>query len=127
MANSDFKITTEQIEQAGRTPVTVLNLRGWLDAQGEGQLVKTAENAHQNGAKHLVIDLSDVELVTSAGIRALQKVYKLFISPEPGTPTSSLKLCNAQPQVYRVLALTGFLQSALMYETLQSALTSFEN
>lgn len=127
MANSDFKITTEQIEQTGRTPVTVLSLRGWLDAQGEGQLVKTAEDSKQNGTKHLIIDLSDVELVTSAGIRAMQKVYKLFMSSDQSQTASTLKLCNAQPQVYRVLALTGFLQSVLMYETLKSALSSYEN
>jgi hypothetical protein len=36
-----------------------------------------------------------------------------------------LKLCNAPPQIYNVLGLTGFLQNIPMYESMDSALGSF--
>lgn len=124
MAKSDFKITTEQIEHA-RKPVTVLNLRGWLDAQSEEALISAVQDIHANGAKYLVLNMEDIEMLTSVGIRALQKLYKLF-TPESGSQTAQLRLCSAPPQVYNVLAMTGFLQSMPMYETQQSALASFD-
>jgi len=36
-----------------------------------------------------------------------------------------LKLCNAPPQIYNVLGITGFLQNILMYESQDAALQSF--
>jgi anti-anti-sigma factor len=100
-------------------------MRGWLDAQGESALLTTVQDAGTQGAKYLVLNMADIEMLTSAGIRALQKLYKQY-TPSEGSPTVHLRLCSAQPQVYRVLALTGFLQTMPMYETLHSALISFE-
>jgi len=34
-------------------------------------------------------------------------------------------LCNAPPQIYNVLGITGFLQNIPMYESLADALESF--
>jgi hypothetical protein len=47
--NSDLKITTEQ-HQAG-VAVTAFRIRGWLDAQSEGQLLQEAQSAYDGGAR----------------------------------------------------------------------------
>lgn len=121
MANSDFKLTSEQIQHEDM-PVTVFHLRGWLDAQSETSLFNAAEEAHHQGAHHLVLNLEEIQMLTSAGIRAIQKVYKLFQLSE----TSGMRLCNAPPQVYHALAITGFLQTVPMYENLKAALSSYK-
>ena len=121
MGNADFKITSEQIQHQDQ-PVTVFHLRGWLDAQSEAGLFSAAQEAHTQGVRYLVLNLEDIQMLTSAGIRVLQKVYKVFLSSE----TSGLKICSAPPQVYHALAITGFLQTVPMYENLQAALTSYE-
>lgn len=121
MTSSDFKITKEEIQQQDK-PVTVFYMRGWLDAQSEAGLFSAAEEAHAQGVRYLVLNLEDIQMLTSAGIRALQRVYKLFLSPD----MSGMRLCSAPPQVYHALAITGFLQTAPMYENLQAALTSYE-
>ncbi|MBE0671133.1 MAG: STAS domain-containing protein [Anaerolineales bacterium] len=118
-----LKITKE--EMLGRVPVTVLHLRGWLDAQSEEMLLAAARDAYTAGARFLLIDLAEVDTLTSAGMRAMQKVYKLFTSEEEHFKVARVKLCNAPPQVYHVLGVTGFLQNIPNYETLQSALDSF--
>jgi len=123
MANPDFKITSEQVQQDGRNPVTIFFLKGWLDAQSEDTLLTAAEEAHTQGARNLVIQLEDVQILTSAGIRTLQKIYRLFT---PDAKPSGMRLCSAPPQVYHPLSLTGFLQTVPMYETLQAALDSYE-
>jgi anti-anti-sigma factor len=121
--NSDLRISSEEVQ--ADVPVTVLHLRGWLDAQSEGQLLEAARLASNAGAKYLLIDMSELDTLTSAGMRALQKVYQVFTPKEDQFKVAHLKLCNAPPQIYNVLGVTGFLQQIPMYESLDSALESF--
>jgi anti-anti-sigma factor len=122
--DSTLKITKEQVQ--GKVPVTVLRLRGWLDAQSEGQLLAAAQEAHDEGARYLLLDLEEVDTLTSAGMRAMQKVYKVFTPPYEHIRVARVKLCSAPPQVYHVLGITGFLQNIPNYETQQAAVDSFE-
>lgn len=121
--NSDLKISSEQIQ--ADVPVTVFHIRGWLDAQSEEQLLEAARIAYDNGARYLLIDMSDLDTLTSAGMRALQKVYQIFTPKEDQFKIAHLKLCNAPPQIYNVLGITGFLHNIPMYESKDAALQSF--
>jgi anti-anti-sigma factor len=121
--NSDLKITTEQRQAA--VPVTVFAVRGWLDGQSEEQLLAAARAAYEGGTHYLLIDMSDLDTITSAGIRALQKLYQMYTPKEDRFKIAHLKLCNAPPQIYNVLGITGFLQNIPMYENLEDALNSF--
>lgn len=120
---SDLKIMSEQ--KPARVPVTVFHISGWLDGQSEEQFLETARLAHDEGARYLLIDMSDLDTLTSAGMRAIQKVYQMFTPREDQMKVAHLKLCNAPPQIYNVLGMTGFLQTIPMYESMQSALDSF--
>lgn len=122
----DIALTITKEEVAGKVPVTVLHLHGWLDARSEEFLLATAREAYDAGARFLLIDLAEVEALTSAGMRALQKVYRLFTAEQERFKIVRVKLCNAPLQVYNVLGVTGFLQNIPNYETQQSALDSFE-
>ena len=121
--NSELKITTEQMQAA--VPVTVFHIRGWLDGQSEAQFLETARLAYDDGARYLLVDMSDLDTLTSAGMRAIQKVYKMFTPSEDMFKVAHLKLCKAPPQIYNILGVTGFLQNIPMYETLNAALESF--
>lgn len=121
--NSDLKITTDQMQ--AEVPVTVFHLRGWLDAQSEVQLLEEARSAHDGGARYLLIDMTDLNTLTSAGMRALQKVYQIFTPKEDHFKVAHLKLCSAPPQIYNVLGITGFLQNIPMYESIDAALETF--
>jgi anti-anti-sigma factor len=121
--NSDLKIISEKV-QAG-VPVTVLHIGGWLDAQSEEKLLESARLTHDDGARYLLIDMSDLDTLTSAGMRALQKVYQIFTPKDEQFKIARLKLCNAPPQIYNVLGITGFLQNIPMYESMDAALETF--
>ena len=121
--NSDLKISSEEVQ--ADVPVSIFHLRGWLDAQGEGLLLEDARKASDGGAQYLLIDMSDVDTLTSAGMRALQKVYLIFTPKEDQLKVAHLKLCNAPPQIYNVLGVTGFLHQIPMYESIDAALESF--
>jgi anti-anti-sigma factor len=121
--NSDLRITSEETQ--ADVPVRIFRLRGWLDAQSEEQLLEAARTAYDGGARYLLIDMSDLDTLTSAGMRALQKVYQIFTPKEDRFKVAHLKLCNAPPQIYNVLGITGFLQNIPMYESQDAALQSF--
>jgi anti-anti-sigma factor len=123
MMNSDLRISSEQIQ--ADVPVTVFHVRGWLDAQSEEQLLEAARTSYDEGARYLLIDMSELDTLTSAGMRALQKVYQIFTPKEDHFKVAHLKLCNAPPQIYNVLGITGFLHNIPMYESLDAALQSF--
>ena len=121
--NSDLRISSEEVQRD--LPVTVFRLRGWLDAQSEEQLLEAARTAYDGGARYLLIDMRDLDTLTSAGMRALQKVYQIFTPKGEQFNLAHLKLCNAPPQIYNVLGITGFLQNIPMYESENAALESF--
>lgn len=121
--NSDLKISTEQAQ--GSVPVTILHIRGWLDAQSEEQLLAAARIAYEGGARYLLINMTELDTLTSAGIRAIQKVYQMYTPKEEHMKVSHLKLCNAPPQIYNVLGITGFLHNVPMYASVTDALEAF--
>ena len=119
--NSDFRISSEELQ--ADVPVTVFHIYGWLDAQSEEELLAAARIAYDDGARYLVIDMSGLDTLTSAGMRALQKVFLIFGASDASQ--ARVKLCNAPPQIYNVLGITGFLQNIPMYESMDTALRSF--
>lgn len=121
--DSDFRISSEQMQ--AEVPVTVFHVRGWLDAQSEEQLLEAARTAYDGGARYLLVDMKELDTLTSAGMRAIQKVYQIFTPKEDHFKVAHLKLCNTPPQIYNVLGITGFLQNIPMYESLDTALQSF--
>lgn len=122
---SGLKITKEEL-QGKKSPVTIFHLRGWLDAQSEEQLLAAARDAYDSGTRSLLLDLAELDTLTSAGMRAIQKVYKLYSPADTQHKAPHVKICNAPPQIYHVLGITGFLMTIPNYESTQAAIDSFE-
>ena len=126
-------------QMQGRVPVTVLRINERVNLGNATALEETARIAFQNGMRDLVIDLTDVPSITSAGLRAIQVINKL-LSPDPAevsdaaarTPPAGeslksrhLKLVNPSPYVLRVLQTAGFDTFLDIYDSVQDAVASF--
>lgn len=131
---SDLDITASQVE--GEVPVTILHLRGHLHGSTEKQLIDRARQAKEDGAQHLLLDLSDVDVLTSAGLRAIHNIFRLFTPQsdmeamrqrEQPYKSPYLKLACPDPQIYYVLNIAGFLQNLLIYNNMEDAVNSFSN
>ncbi len=120
---SNFRISSEELQ--ADVPVTVFHVCGWLDAQSEEQLLGAARIAYDEGARYLLIDMKELDTLTSAGMRALQKVYQIFTPKEDHFRVAHVKLCNAPQQIYNLLGITGFLLNIPIYESIAAALESF--
>jgi anti-anti-sigma factor len=131
---SELNITASQIQ--GDVPVTILHLSGHLHGNTEPELLDRARQAKEDGSKYLLLDLSGVEVLTSAGLRAIHNIFNLFtpqtdraiIKQHGEEPYKSpyMKLVCPNPDVYYVLNIAGFLQNILIYNDLDEALNSFQ-
>ena len=61
-------------EKKGNVPVTVLYLSGELDAKTQKDLQAKAEQVISRGAKDLILDLSGVTYLGSAGVRVMHAI-----------------------------------------------------
>ena len=58
--------------------VTILHLEGVLDGQTEKGFVDAAHAEFEAGKTTLLLDFGKLDIITSAGLRALQNLYKKF-------------------------------------------------
>jgi anti-sigma B factor antagonist len=114
--NTELKIISESVNPQ----TTIFHLHGWLDAQSEERLVTAMQETKEQGTERLILDFEEISMLTSAGIRSIQKAQKIFA--KSNQDVSNIKLCNAPPNVYHVLKMTGILHILPMYESLQAAL-----
>src|SRR5512134_3575978 len=130
---SELTINASQIE--GEVPVTILHLSGHLHGNTEAELLDQARQALETGSKYLLLDLSGVDILTSAGLRAIHNIFNLFtpqddmqiIRQHGDEPYKSpyLKLVCPNPDVYYVLNIAGFLQNIFIYNNMHEAVNSF--
>ncbi len=129
--------------QQGNVPVTVLQLTGDIDASTYTDVINAAQQAFDEGSRNLLIDLSNVAYVSSAGLMSLHTVVKVFagqsIQPKDGGRPSfrainkdqdgpmraHVKLLNPQPAVEQVLDMVGLKLFFDIHTNLEAAVKSF--
>ena len=113
------------ISQAqGRIPVTVLQLQDRVNMGNTAELEQAANEAYAAGERNMVIDLSKVSSLTSAGIRTILVIYKMLTEPKKDK-TRHLKMVNPTPYVREVLDIAGLLENIEIYDSLDEAVASF--
>jgi len=130
-------------QQQGQAPVTVIHLDGKLDSNSFQKLINEAKTAFESGARHLILDMTKLTYISSAGIVALHSVAKLFRgeslpNAEAGWNTirslekeraggvqQNVKLLNVPPEVRSVLEVVGLAASFEIHTDLAQAVASF--
>ena len=130
---TDLTIHVSRVEDPA--PVTIFHLSGHLHGETEIQLADQARQAYESGSRNLLLDLSELQVLTSAGLRAILNTFKLFtpktdrdtIRQHGDEPYKSpyFKMVCPNPQIYYVLNISGFLQNILIYNDINEAINSF--
>lgn len=118
----EFKI--KKVEAPSRKDVAVFQISGWLDAQNEAPLVEAVRGAKAAGAAYVVLDLHELDTITSAGIRAIQASNQILAAAGETGRAARVKLCNATPRIYEVLSMMGLLQAVPTYESVDIAIAA---
>ena len=130
---NELIITTSQVEDS--LPVTVLHLKGHLHGATENDLIDRTNQLRDGGSTHILLDLSELEVLSSAGLRAIHNIFNLLTPAEDlqiirehrAEPYKSpyVKLVCPNPDIYYILNITGFLQNLLIYNNMDEAVQSF--
>jgi anti-anti-sigma factor len=119
-----------------RVPVTVLQLKGSFDSSSYGQFDTRVKELVQAGTQNILLDLSQVNYVSSAGIRSMVSLVKHLHSDQEekalekaavqGHATSPhLKLVGVNKNVMSVLQMSGMDMILDMRKTEQEGLAAF--
>ena len=129
-------------QEKGKVPVSVVHIKGDLDASSYLELVNTAQKLYNAGVRSLLLDLTDLVFISSAGLASLNIVTRMFrdakTDAEDGWGTykeidrdreagmqSHVKLLNPSPEVDSILDTVGFKQFFEVYTDLNEAVQSF--
>jgi len=114
-------------EAQSNVPVTILRLEGDIDAATQKVLQDKATEVVAGGATHILLDMSGVNYMGSAGFRAIHALTNMLSSDESSNLRKSpyLKLLNPTESVARVIKTLGFDVYLDIYQDRDEALNSF--
>jgi len=100
--------------------VTVLALKGSIDAMTAPKITKYIQSLVTKGNVKLVADLSGVDYTSSAGLRVLLGAIK-----DTRAQSGDMRLAGVQPDVLKVLSLSGFTNILKIFDDLDAAVASY--
>ncbi len=107
-----------QARQVGS--VTLLTLVGSIDATTAPKLTEFIQAQIAKGNAKLVADFQAVDYTSSAGLRVLLGAIK-----ESRSQSGDMRLAAVQPDVFKVLNLSGFTNILKLYPDLDAAVASY--
>ena len=136
-----MEITISQ--EQGRTAVSVIRIVGHLDGQTYQDLIEKAREVVKAGTTNILLDLSDLTYISSAGLVSLHTIALMTRGEEPPDPEQGwstlksmdtardgglqkhLKLLNPRSEITNVLVMVGFSEFFEVFTDKQKAVDSF--
>ncbi len=133
----EIKISFEQ----ARVPVTVMHVHGNIDSATHEAFKAKADELIEDGVRYILVDLTQVPFVSSAGLRTLHSILNQLRAQQPDAKLNSseikmqiakglyksphLKLLNLSKETLIAFELSGFAMFIEAFTDLKTALTSF--
>jgi len=133
----EIKVSTEN----ARVPVTVMHVDGNIDSETSEAFQKKADELIHGGTRHILVDLSHVPFVSSAGLRALHGIFNTLRTLHPDANISNddikrgisagtyksphLKLLNLTKETRTAFEISGFDMYIETYTDMKTAIASF--
>lgn len=138
-----MEITVENL--AGGASLSIMQLVGELDASNYQDVIARVQALYRQGMRRLLLDLSGVTFLSSAGLVALHSAALILRGQNPPDPDSgwsvfhdmsndldghpepeaNFKLLSPQPRVTRALEMSGFSRLLPIFDDRDAALASF--
>jgi hypothetical protein len=130
-------------KEQGRVPVTVLQPHGNLDTSTYRDLMTRARKVYKEGARDILLDLSETPHMSYSGIMALHNIAAMLRGDKLTEPDSGrdaiyaitgdqsrglqkhFKLLNPQSDVDKMLEMQRYKRFLKVYTDLGAAITSF--
>ena len=91
---------TQIIKEDGKT---IIKTGARIDTMNAAQFEQDIQPALADGGVEIVMDCSDLTYMASSGLRVIQKTMRTVMQHK-----GEFKMVNVNPEIYKVLAMTGF-------------------
>lgn len=136
-----MEITVSQ--EQGRISISVIKVTGHLDGQTYESLISKAREVVEAGTRNILLDLTDLTYISSAGLVSLHTIALMTRGEElpdlehgwsalksmdrsrDGGLQKNLKLLNPRPEITSVLDMVGFSTFFESFTDKQKAIDSF--
>ena len=124
-----------------REPVAVMSIKGNIDASNFVEVINKAQEIYKRPVHNLLLDLSEVPFISSAGLVAIHKISLIYSGgqqevEQEGKETrpdfthnanarKRVKLLSPQPGVDQILEMAGLKLFFKVFYDLESAIQSF--
>jgi anti-anti-sigma factor len=112
-----MEITTKEV-----SGINVVYLRGDINSATSGQVMDSLVNLAQSGVKNILLNLKDVEFISSAGLRSILVASKLLKNAD-----GELRICNTNELVAKVLETSGFTSLVRIHSDESTAIAAFKS
>lgn len=131
----EITTTTENI----KFPITIIHVNGDIDSTTSQAFMAKIEELISDGARHILVNLSNVPFISSAGLRAIHIIFNqlrtlhkdadddvLRKNMSAGMYKSPyLKVTNLSPKLKEVFELGGFDTYIEIHNDINNAINSF--
>lgn len=133
----EVKVSTEN----GRVPVTVVHVDGNIDSSNATAFQSKLDELVENGARHVLLDLSHAPFVSSAGLRAFHHLFNKLRMLHPDAELSEedvrkgialgtyksphVKLLNLSPETTVAFKTAGFDMYLETFTDMKTAIAAF--
>lgn len=127
--------------ETSRVPVMIMHITGNIDSTSHEMFTTKTLELIQDGARYILIDLSEAPFISSAGLRAMHGIFKKLRSMYPDTDLSEiefkkrvgkgaykspyLKLLNLSKDTQTAFELSGFDMFIETHTDMAEAIASF--
>jgi anti-sigma B factor antagonist len=111
-------VMTVHIGERFESGFIILKPFGRMDSQSSPELI-TAIEERLKGSTNIVLDLTDVPYVSSAGMRVFLKIAKHVAAAQ-----GKFALAALRPDIYEVLKISGLTRILSTFDTPESALSA---
>ena len=108
------------IETDNTQSVSVMKVKGRVDSETATELDDALTKLLQDNKNKIVLNLQDVNYMSSAGLRAIVKAYQ-----SANKSGGDLRLASVSEPIEVILRTVGMMQMLKMYPTNQEAMASF--
>ena len=91
---------TKIIKEGGKT---IIKTGERIDTMNAGEFEKEIQPVLVDGGVDLEMDCTDLVYMASSGLRVIQKTMRTVMQQK-----GQFKITNVSPEIYKVLAMTGF-------------------
>ena len=110
-----------EIQTVTQDGIVILNLKGRVDATNSGQVHDKVMDEIKNGCNKMIINFSDVNYISSAGLRVL-----IFATKSFAKNSGSFAVCSLNENMMKIFEISGLVNLFSIHDDLEKGIDALK-